>query len=522
MQLFGGYAMSYAHSSYFDDVYDQVLHDGFIVGAAVGTDVGHGVRLEQEFSYVEDENDATAYNKSREEDCYQDYSGHTSSFYLLGNLSKEFELGFLRPYLGGGLIKNDGSYDEGDYGWDDLGFGPAAQVGGGVRVGLGERLAIDAGYRLKAIVDAVFDSSGVNGNGGSANTVYTQSFQIGASFALRGSAMPEDQVGSNLYVSLFGGGVLPANASWNDGEVYGVDGKAGYSAGGAVGTELREGLRGEVEVSYLDYGLDSYSPSAGDEGPASGNLQAGFLLANLWKDIDLGLVRPYVGGDLGFALARVDGGDFGGRKINDEQALSLAGQFGFGVRANISDHLLLDVGYRFKSLLEGMIPTDLYWAFDTGFENAELTSHQHVLQAGLTYDFGDSLSVQPTADVPGSSDHYVSLFGGAAFPASAHAASDSLNYIATFKTGFTLGAAVGTSLGDSLRGDVELSYLASGVRDVTRGGEDSENAGGDLGGAFLLANLWYDVKAPGVTRLGPTMAWQMALQATSPMSARSG
>lgn len=500
ISVFGGFAASSAHSSYYDDVYDQILRNGFVVGAAIGTYVGDGLRLEQELSFISNENDATSYYETDREDYYDDYDGNTSAVYLLTNLWKEAGFGAFRPYIGGGLgvgfITNDGSYYGGENGWNDTGFGLAAQLGGGARIAVSDHVAVDVGYRLKGIVDATFTDIGREENGGSANSVYSQTVQVGASYAFGGGeAMPALGEGGNFYVSLFGGAVFPENAIWSTADVYTVEGKTGFTIGAALGTELVDGLRGELELSYLSYALDSYSSEAGYDESASGNVQTGFLLANVWKDIDLGFMTPYVGGGLGFALAQIDDGDMGGQIVSGDRGLSLAGQFGLGARFSIMDHMQLDVGYRFKSIIEAVIISDE----ENDFDNAELATYQHVLQAGLTYNFGEA-SIQPTADVPDEAhDVYVSLFGGAAWPTDTMIASDNENYIASFKTGFTLGAAVGTSINDSLRGEVELSYLASDVDRVTEEDDEAIDRGNSLGGTFLLANLWYDMNLAGFT-----------------------
>lgn len=308
--------------------------------------------------------------------------------------------------------------------------------------------------------------------------------------------MPDLGEGGNWYVSLFGGAAMPSSGVWSTAEVYTFEGKTGFSVGMAVGTELADGLRGEVELSYLNYALDAYSSETGSSEKASGNLKAGFLLANVWNDIDLGFMTPYVGGGLGFALAHMSDGDFDGDLLSDSKGLSFAGQFGVGARFGVTDHLQLDVGYRFKSIIEAMIQTD----DESDYDNAELASHQHVLQAGLTYNIAGTPTVEPMADVADSPDGlYASLFGGAVFPAHTHIASSSSNYIAEFKTGFMVGAAVGASLTDSLRGEVELSYLSSDVKQVTEEDTKAESTGNSLAGTFLLANLWYDMSWGGFT-----------------------
>lgn len=494
ISVFGGYTTGFGQSNYFDDIYDQVLRDGFVAGIAVGSHVGNGLRVERELSYVRQKNDKTEYDEPSEADYFQDYTGYTSGLFLLTNVWKDFDLGPLRPYAGGGLgigyLRNHSTYNSGGNGWNDTGLGLAAQLGAGARLGLSDRLALDFGYRLRTIVDATFDDIGVDGNGGSANSIYNHSFQLGMSYALNGSAMPAMDEGANWYASLFGGAALPDNAAFGTNDVYTLEGKTGFTIGAAVGTELADNLRGELELSYLQYGLNSYSSARGDSDPASGDVRAGFILANVWKDFDLGMMRPYVGGGLGFALADINDGDFDGNAVSGRNGLSFAGQFGFGARFDLSDRTQIDVGYRFKSVVEAMIKT----AEGDDYDNAEFASHQHVLQLGLTHNFG-GVSVEPAADLPDTIDNrYISLFAGVVVPLDTHIAYDGSNYIAEFKTGFLVGAAIGGDISNTLRGEVELSHYSSNIKVVTEENVPATDTGENVSGTFLMANLWRDVE----------------------------
>ena len=500
VQVFGGWALSEGQSSYYEDIYDQVLHDGFVVGAAIGSHVGEGLRSELELSYVRNENDATDYDESDLEDYELDYDGHTSTVFLLGNLWKDFNLGAFRPYVGGGLgvgfLTNDGTYDSADYGWDDTGVGIAAQVGVGARFSAGERIVIDGGYRLRAVVDATFDDIGVDENGGSANSMYSHTLQLGAAYAFNGAAMPEMAGDANWYASLFGGAVIPDdNGVWSTATNYSFEGKAGFSVGVALGTRIADDLRAELELSYLNYQLESGTDGSHGRDPASGNLNSVFFLANVWQDFHLGALTPYIGGGFGFASTSIDDGELDGDVMSDRSGLSLAGQAGLGVRYGMTDRTELDFGYRFKSIVEAKILR----SDGDDFDNAELASNQHVLQAGVTYNAGPLASIQPTADVTPVDSHYVSLFGGAVFPLAAHIASNSSNYIAEFNTGYTIGAAVGTSLTERLRGEVELSYTASDVETVTDSDSPADDRGNDVAGTYLMANLWHDMSLLGLT-----------------------
>ena len=95
-----------------------------------------------------------------------------------------------------------------------------------------------------------------------------------------------------------------------------------------------------------------------------------------------------------------------------------------------------------------------------------------------------------------SSSAYVSLFGGLAFPGDIHG-----NYYGSTAVsidgdmGFLLGAAIGTHITDSLRGEVELSYAMTDVDDSNfwdQSFNGPDPASGDLGVVYLMANAWYD------------------------------
>ena len=82
--------------------------------------------------------------------------------------------------------------------------------------------------------------------------------------------------------------------------------------------------------------------------------------------------------------------------------------------------------------------------YSTCDEHAATTVYSHSAQLGLTYAFGDNSQVMPPAGGgAGGSDWYVSVFGGAAFPEDINFDYGTV-YAFSGKTGFTIGAAVGT------------------------------------------------------------------------------
>jgi opacity protein-like surface antigen len=202
-------------------------------------------------------------------------------------------------------------------------------------------------------------------------------------------AVPEDH---GFYVSLFAGASFLDDVDTNvslTGYDYGysVDTKTGYIVGGALGMRIWDPLRAEVELSYARWKAKSYDYQFGDfrtNGDASGHLSATYLLGNLWIDIPTHSgFTPYVGGGAGVAWVDADT-SFNGQPLGygDGEA-GFAFQLGAGVKLDITEEVALDVGYRYKGILDvdfedaGGAPDD--------FKGGDLYSHN--VQAGVVFKF---------------------------------------------------------------------------------------------------------------------------------------
>jgi opacity protein-like surface antigen len=485
VSVFGGVSFARAHTAYNTSQYDIKLKDGFSVGAAIGRHIGNGFRTESELSYVENANKAYRPDNGPFD---PDMNGHTASLFMFGNLWKDIRLSdSVQPYIGGGLgtgllIAKESQ----DNNWDDSRVGLAAQLGVGVRVALSDRIALDAGYRLRAVIDASLNS--FDGNPNSVYSYYSHTAQLGVSYALGENSQILHGAGgepSDWYVSMFAGGTQ-ADTIWGySGNAYSIDHKLGFTVGGAIGTHLAPGLRTELELSYARSALDSYSTEDGTDNPAGGHLEQGFLLGNIWKDFELGAVTPYIGGGLGFGAAHFDNANAAGSVLSDDTGYGLAGQFGFGARVAVSDNLSVDLGYRFKSIVDASIIGGNDWT-----DNSDVSTHIHVVQLGLNYGLGEGTGSEPTSGVPDS--RYVSLFGGIVRPQDTYFLYDSSDYLVKFKTGFTVGAAVGQNLTENLRGEIEVAFQTYDVGSVDDSGSPNTNTDGDVKSYFLLANMWRD------------------------------
>ena len=209
-------------------------------------------------------------------------------------------------------------------------------------------------------------------------------------FAIEARAADVTEVGGwNFYVSLFGGVSFLDDV---DTEVsltgynydYSVDTKTGYLLGGAIGMRIWDPLRAEVELSYARWKAKSYDYQGTLSYDANGHLSAAYLLGNLWVDIPTqSAFTPYVGGGAGVAWVDADT-SFNGTPLGyGDGEVGFAFQLGAGVKVDLTDWVALDVGYRFKGVLDidfedaGGAPAD--------FEGGDLYSHN--VQAGINFGF---------------------------------------------------------------------------------------------------------------------------------------
>lgn len=192
------------------------------------------------------------------------------------------------------------------------------------------------------------------------------------------------------YLSVFGGGVW-ASAEADDGDqIFDFDADLGWTFGVAAGAQITDFLRGEIEASTGSVGLTDvtitgYNPVAPAVTVAvgDGSASATYLLGNLWVDLDTGSgFTPYIGGGLGVAYISADGSIPAGPGAT--AAIDLAGwgwayQVGAGVKVDVADNIALDLGYRFKGVVDAELEGPVNDAI------ADLGSH--VVQAGLTFGF---------------------------------------------------------------------------------------------------------------------------------------
>jgi opacity protein-like surface antigen len=259
-------------------------------------------------------------------------------------------------------------------------------------------------------------------------------------------AVVEEPAGIGWYVSLFGG------PKWGDGEVNIKDIRRendqcqipylpasfvvcevldlvivdsheaalhgeidnGFLFGGAIGTQLTENLRAEIEVSHArldtETDVEYYVRHGGGGGTGysasdEDRLRELFILANFWFGFPISeMFSPYLGGGIG--AAHVDA-EFGVQPfaVNDTappptfsasleaDSWNFAYQLGAGVLIGLSENIAIDLGYRFK-----VIPNvDLddpkfcdghcYPGVEDFKADDDFDIHEHVAQIGITIGF---------------------------------------------------------------------------------------------------------------------------------------
>lgn len=215
--------------------------------------------------------------------------------------------------------------------------------------------------------------------------VATTALVLGWSSAYAADAIVDVPRAEDLwYVTLFGGASFPNHVKTDyNGTGYSVDLDTGFVIGGAVGRRINDVFRVEGELSYARYKASEYSYTGVGNYPASGNLSATYLLANVWADVaHFGDAKLYVGGGLGAAYVTADT-HFDGHAFGyGAGGWGFAGQVGAGVTYAVTQNVDLDFGYRFKAVTSVDLDDN-----DGGgtYENAKLYSHN--LQLGVTLKF---------------------------------------------------------------------------------------------------------------------------------------
>jgi outer membrane immunogenic protein len=171
--------------------------------------------------------------------------------------------------------------------------------------------------------------------------------------------------------------------------------KNGYSLAGSAGYRFGNGLRTDAEIAYGHNGLGNLQIRAdgglgaalgvgslnGATLKANGHLSAVSLLANVWYDVDLGKVKPYLGGGVGAASVSAGKVGVGPVTIANNSDTVFAFQLGAGVGYEIVPAIVLTLDYRY---IQTSDPTFKDLVLGTRFQSEY---HAHDLRLGARYQF---------------------------------------------------------------------------------------------------------------------------------------
>ncbi len=186
------------------------------------------------------------------------------------------------------------------------------------------------------------------------------------------------------YVSVFGGAQWANNVEADDGsapgQFYDFDTDIGWLFGVAAGVRFTDNLRGEIELSSGAIGLTDVTVDDAVTFPVDGSASTTYLLGNLWFDIDTGSgFTPYIGAGLGAGFVSAEATSVAPAYSVDMSGWGWAYQVGAGVKVDVADNIALDLGYRYKAIVDA----DL----EGGGDDAIVNIGSHVIQAGLTFSF---------------------------------------------------------------------------------------------------------------------------------------
>ena len=140
-----------------------------------------------------------------------------------------------------------------------------------------------------------------------------------------------------------------------------------------IGCRVIDSVRIEFNGGYrfkTDYTSDD---------PLDADVESFTGMVNAWWDVyGVGGWKPYVGGGIGFAVHDINSrAPFGSHGSATDA--TFAWQLGAGVGIDVTDHLTLDIGYRF---------TDLGRPEGPGATRSNIDDFQsHEFRVGLRYDF---------------------------------------------------------------------------------------------------------------------------------------
>ncbi|MEO0343608.1 MAG: outer membrane beta-barrel protein [Pseudomonadota bacterium] len=384
---------------------DSQLSYGLLLGAPIAP----SLRAEFELGFVASEAERSVNPDSSEADLL--YDGLFDQTFLLANLWQDFEQGPITFYTGGGLGLAFVDFDVDDYrlsaggnttSYDGSSTVFAGQFGFGLRFDASPNLTFDLGYRLRgAFGVGLGDGESPGRAENSRISVHSQAVQFGATYAFGKQELAQSPSTSdnNAYISLaLGYGFNVVGETYDQPpRPYDFDRVTSISL--AYGQQLTKGVRAEIEFIATNLNGDEVPQNAANQPTASldGNVRQFSLMTNYWADFEIGKLQPYVGGGIGMALVNTDleyDSDISSPNrtltYSSNYSPALALQAGFGLRTPIRDDLLIDIGYRYRAVLDAFSQGDEVFETEPADNEAISTNYEtHTVQVGLVWQFGN-------------------------------------------------------------------------------------------------------------------------------------
>lgn len=152
----------------------------------------------------------------------------------------------------------------------------------------------------------------------------------------------------------------------------------GYAVNGALGLDFGI-LRLEGEVLYNEYNLDSIE-FAGFDVDADGSFKTLAGMGNVFVDLPLAIVTPFVGAGIGYAKVKADNFKLAGVPVVDDSDTGLAWQLRAGIAFAIFPFTDMTIGYRY------FVTDDLELSNSAGDVDVEKLK-SHIFELGLRITF---------------------------------------------------------------------------------------------------------------------------------------
>jgi opacity protein-like surface antigen len=152
----------------------------------------------------------------------------------------------------------------------------------------------------------------------------------------------------------------------------------GYAVSGALGLDFGI-LRLEGEVFYNEYNLDTIK-LAGIDSDADGAFKTLAGMGNVFVDLPLAVVTPFVGAGIGYADVDAADFEFAGAPLVDDSDSGLAWQLRAGIAFSIFPMTDMTVGYRY------FVTDDLKMSNSLGDVDVDKLK-SHIFELGLRFSF---------------------------------------------------------------------------------------------------------------------------------------